>query len=293
MVEPRKLPVVAIVLASASLVVAIVAVGIIATRDPAKPTEPAAKVVDAEKPDAAALSFVDVSADAREIVRAATAGTDDAKLRKTLGLEPGDAIVSVNGRKVSRPTVLRSVVMDASIEKSTALYVEVERAGKPVLVRWRVSGDLYDAFFDTSTAGLVPPPPPAVDPYAVPRPVQTDDDVLLAKIDQIDDEHVEVPREVVDAVLANPMAYSKGARVVPSIKDGKPNGMKLYAIRPNSLYAKLGLKNGDTLKTINGFDMTSADRALEVYTKLRDATSLELEIDRRGVPITVNIKITK
>ena len=48
------------------------------------------------------------------------------------------------------------------------------------------------------------------------------------------------------------------------------------------MYSKLGLQNGDTLQSINGFELTSADKALEVYTKLREATSLEVEITRRG-----------
>ncbi|HEX7704779.1 MAG TPA: hypothetical protein VF403_28760, partial [Kofleriaceae bacterium] len=65
-------------------------------------------------------------------------------------------------------------------------------------------------------------------------------------------------------------------------KDGKPDGFKLYAIRPSSVYAKLGLQNGDTLQSINGFDLTSADKALEVYTKLREATSLQVSVTRRG-----------
>jgi general secretion pathway protein C len=69
---------------------------------------------------------------------------------------------------------------------------------------------------------------------------------------------------------------------VPAVKDGKPDGFKLYAIRPSSVYSKLGLQNGDTLQSINGFDLTSADKALEVYTKLREATSLQVTVTRRG-----------
>ena len=87
------------------------------------------------------------------------------------------------------------------------------------------------------------------------------------------------------------MGVAKGARVVPSVQNGKPNGFKLYAIRPNSAYAKLGLTNGDTLSSINGFELTSADKALEVYTKLREATRLSVEITRRGKPMTLNYSI--
>jgi general secretion pathway protein C len=103
-----------------------------------------------------------------------------------------------------------------------------------------------------------------------------------AGVKKIDDNHYEIDKDLVAKVLANPMGVAKGARVVPAVKDGKPDGFKLYAIRPNSVYAKLGLQNGDTLQSINGFDLTSADKALEVYTKLREATSLQVSVTRRG-----------
>jgi len=121
---------------------------------------------------------------------------------------------------------------------------------------------------------------------AEPPPSDGSGDDLQASIDngikKIDDNTYEIDKALVDKVLANPMGVAKGARVVPAVKNGKPDGFKLYAIRPSSVYSKLGLQNGDTLQSINGFDLTSADKALEVYTKLREATSLEVEITRRG-----------
>ena len=121
---------------------------------------------------------------------------------------------------------------------------------------------------------------------AVAEPGEGSGDELQASIDagikKIDDNNYEIDKSLVDKVLANPMAVAKGARVVPAVKNGKPDGFKLYAIRPSSVYAKLGLQNGDTLQSINGFDLTSADKALEVYTKLREATSLEVDVTRRG-----------
>ena len=60
-------------------------------------------------------------------------------------------------------------------------------------------------------------------------------------IKKIDDNNYEIDKALVDKVLANPMAVAKGARVVPAVKNGKPDGFKLYAIRPCSVYAKLGL----------------------------------------------------
>jgi general secretion pathway protein C len=122
-----------------------------------------------------------------------------------------------------------------------------------------------------------------------------DGDDLQASIDsgikKIDDTTYEIDKSLVDKVLANPMGVAKGARVVPAVQNGKPNGFKLYAIRPSSVYAKLGLTNGDTLSAINGMELTTADKALEVYTKLREATQLEVEIQRRGKPMTLKYSI--
>ena len=138
--------------------------------------------------------------------------------------------------------------------------------------------------------------PPATPVAAVEPPQPTGDgDEMQASIDsgikKIDDSTYEIDKSLVDKVLANPMAVAKGARIVPAVKNGKPDGFKLYAIRPSSVYAKLGLTNGDTLQSINGFEMTSADKALEVYTKLREATSLEVEVTRRGKPVTLKYTI--
>jgi general secretion pathway protein C len=112
-----------------------------------------------------------------------------------------------------------------------------------------------------------------------------------SSIKKIDDTHYEIDKKLIDQVLANPMGAAKGARVVPAVKNGKPDGFKLYAIRPSSVYAKIGLSNGDTLEAINGFDLTSADKALEVYTKVREATSLQVSITRRGKDLTLNYTI--
>jgi general secretion pathway protein C len=142
--------------------------------------------------------------------------------------------------------------------------------------------------------GAQAPVPPT--PVAVETPAgEGSGDDLQASIDngvkKIDDNNYEIDKSLVQKALANPMALAKGARVVPAVKNGKPDGFKLYAIRPSSVYSKLGLTNGDTLQSINGFELTSADKALEVYTKLREATQLEVEITRRGKPMTLKYSI--
>jgi general secretion pathway protein C len=82
-------------------------------------------------------------------------------------------------------------------------------------------------------------------------------------------------------------------RVVPSIKNGQADGFKLYAIRPSSMFARLGFVNGDTVHAVNGLALTSLDKALEVYAKLKDAKSVQFDITRRGQPVELDIQIIK
>lgn len=140
-------------------------------------------------------------------------------------------------------------------------------------------------------------PPPTTQPAVVaenPPPTGEGDD-LTAAIDQgikkIDETTYEIDRSLVEKVLANPMAVAKGARVMPSSKNGEPNGFKLYAVRPSSVYAKLGFANGDTLHAINGMELNSMDKAMEVYSKVRDARSLQVNVTRRGKPVTLSYTI--
>jgi len=151
----------------------------------------------------------------------------------------------------------------------------------------------------TERIGLLGEPPPTTPPPAVAvaapaQPADPDDELaqaVAAGVKKIDDSNYEISRSLVDKVLSNPMAVAKGARVVPSVKDGKANGFKLYAIRPGSVYAQIGLANGDTIHAINGFDLTSPDKALEVYTKVKEATSLTVAVTRRGKEQVINYTI--
>jgi general secretion pathway protein C len=154
------------------------------------------------------------------------------------------------------------------------LFIEVERDGRAVVVRVALDGDLGAAVAKRS-------PPPAADP----------DPPTFAGVTRIDDTHSEIERAVIDRILADPMSHTRGARVLPSVRNGLVDGIKLYAISPHSIYAAVGFSNGDTVQRINGMALESMDRALEIYTQLRDATRLELDVMRRGKPVTMVITI--
>lgn len=99
---------------------------------------------------------------------------------------------------------------------------------------------------------------------------------------KVSDTDYEVDRKEVDDALSNLSQVATQARIVPSFKNGKPNGFKLFSIKPNSIFSRIGLQNGDVIQAVNGYTINSPDKALELYQKLRDASSLSIELQRRG-----------
>jgi general secretion pathway protein C len=103
--------------------------------------------------------------------------------------------------------------------------------------------------------------------------------------------HCDVERAFVERVVNQLSSLATCARIVPSIVDGRPLGFKLYAIRPGSLYARLLLRNGDRIETINGMDLSSPDKALETYARLRAADHFVVGLSRRGEALNLDYTI--
>lgn len=306
----RQIQLFAVGFAIAALVTAVVAVVVVVRRSdgvPAvhddKPSErrvPATEIVKLKR------DAIDVVVDAGDIKGVKVT---DSAVRTALGLAEGDVITAISGRPIKRQYDVQDAIFGVSMLSATTIFVDVIHDQKPTLQRWLVDGDLSKARRASIDAalgrygGITPPPPPPADILGsgssgtsiyggLVGSSDPDTDQLIAAIKKIDDTHVEVSRSAVDKVLANPMAIAKGARVVPAIKNGQPDGFKLYAIRPSSAYAALGFMNGDTIQAINGAALSDAKAALDIYTKLRSAKELQFDIMRRGQPMMLTITIT-
>ncbi len=63
------------------------------------------------------------------------------------------------------------------------------------------------------------------------------------------------------------------ARLVPNFRDGQTVGFRLYAVRPGSLVARLGIANGDTLLAVNDEPLTSVERLSQAMMRAKEASS--------------------
>ena len=135
--------------------------------------------------------------------------------------------------------------------------------------------DGVNEYIDASGPGAASlyPPIPGV------APVQRGE---AGGVRQLSERQYVMARSELNGAITNLPDLATKARIVPSFKNGVADGFKLFSIVPDSLYAKIGIQNGDVIRRINGYEMSSPDKALEIYQKLRDASRIEVEIERRG-----------
>ena len=184
-------------------------------------------------------------------------------------------------------------VQDSATNKSTTYMVGDELQGAKVMEIERerviINNNGRKEFIDGEAgSGQAPPVTAAVAPPAAAPTADTAGEGIR----QLAENNYEVDRTEIDKTLNDLNEVAMQARIVPAFKDGKAQGFKLFSIRPNSLYSKIGVQNGDVIKRINGFEMNSPEKALEVYTKMKDANRIDIEIERNGSVVrkTYNVR---
>ena len=65
----------------------------------------------------------------------------------------------------------------------------------------------------------------------------------------------------------------------------------MFSIRPASLFAKIGIRNGDVIKEVNGLVLNGVDQAYQAMTKLQGASSISVNIMRGNNPVTLAYEI--
>jgi general secretion pathway protein C len=190
------------------------------------------------------------------------------------------AIIRDTEEKSAGPYGVNSKIRDATITS-----IEESRVYLLIGANRREYMDLLDR--------ASPPPTPGVAPAPIAATTSTDPTMAALEkgIKKTGEHTYEVQRGTVDSLLGNMSMLSRAARIVPEIRDGKAAGFRLFSIRPDGPFAMIGLQNGDVISAINGLEMTSPDKALEVYTKLRSASHLSVALERNGVKITKEYNI--
>lgn len=104
-------------------------------------------------------------------------------------------------------------------------------------------------------------------------------------------QRVSLRREMITESMQDISKLMTEIAVRPYTENGQSAGLALSNIKPNSIFRRMGLRNGDILQGIDGQEIESVDDALKLYQNLQNAESVEVQLKRRGQDRTINYNI--
>ena len=121
------------------------------------------------------------------------------------------------------------------------------------------------------------------------RPAQTAP--LEESSGEIEEVTIPIAKDVLQSSMNDLNDLMTQVRVRPYFRRGKPEGLIVSQIKSGSVFAKLGLMNGDIIANVNGKQMSSPEEAFQFYNSLKSGKAVSIEITRRGKKKMLNYDI--
>jgi general secretion pathway protein C len=111
-------------------------------------------------------------------------------------------------------------------------------------------------------------------------------------VSQLSESQYAVSKRYLDSQLASMNQLLTDVRAVPNLeKGGATDGFKVFAIRKGSLFDKIGLQNNDVVKRINGIELDSAEKGLELFQVLKNETAFNVDLMRKSQKTTMRFTV--
>jgi len=213
---------------------------------------------------------------------------DEYSVYKELSLTKYDGVTQINGvDTTSRRSIRRVLAGQASAKEFT---ITVKRLNDPMTIRYQVVENTADKkALTTAVEEWRGHSKSKYDPFAKYKPTapKTPTTSLLGapklNVKKLSTNTYELSYLEMKGFWTNPLVHARGARIVPSVRSGKTDGFKLFAIRPNTAWSALGFKNGDTIQVVNSVVMDSAMKMLGIgKTITAGLKTMTIQIRRRG-----------
>ncbi|HYV57698.1 MAG TPA: type II secretion system protein GspC [Candidatus Nitrosopolaris sp.] len=136
----------------------------------------------------------------------------------------------------------------------------------------------------TQAAGSGDAPPGDAE---APSTVATDHPVRDDRIRRTSENAFVVDRRELDGAADNMSALLTQASAIAELRDGRPAGFRLFQIRADSLFTKLGLKDGDVVQRVNGRAIADPAALLAFLARLKTEPRVALDIVRGDAPRTL------
>jgi general secretion pathway protein C len=226
------------------------------------------------------------------------------------------ASLKLVGTVVGPPERTYAVIEDLSSKRQDLYRLgDIVREAKVVEVtRNRVvleSGGRREELFSFEKSDAVPPPSEAVGrpasgprrpPFALeaprpeppPNPAQEqgeEQEAAESEVERVSENTWRVNRDDLMEQLDNFGQMMREARLTPHFTGGQPDGFMVTSLPSNSFLERMGLRNGDILKGVNGQKFGSLDEFFQAYQQLQSEPTLQIEVERNNRTETLTYEI--
>lgn len=114
---------------------------------------------------------------------------------------------------------------------------------------------------------------------------------LDAGITSLGGDNYRVSRELITRAMLDASSVVRGTKFLPQAGEKRSNGVKIQGLNNKAALHKLGVRNNDILRSLNGIDLSTPDGMLGAYALLKQESTLTLAITRGGASKTLSYRL--
>jgi general secretion pathway protein C len=104
-------------------------------------------------------------------------------------------------------------------------------------------------------------------------------------------QRISLRRSYLEQSMQDMASLMTQVKIQPHMEDGVPAGLALSSIKPNSIFRRMGLRNGDVIVGVDGSEISTVDDALKMVDSLKSSSNLSLQLKRRGREKNIEYRI--
>jgi general secretion pathway protein C len=206
------------------------------------------------------------------------------------------AVIEDVGAKRQELYRLGDLIQEAKVVEIARNRVVLDNRGRRQELLSFEKADPQPAVSDPVTRLASPPrrPLPAQEPRETEpaqEPAPENDNDMEVEIERVSENMWRLSRDDLVEQLDNLGQLMTDARLTPHFKAGQADGFMITNLPRDSLLARLGLRNGDIMKGVNGQRFGSLEEVLQIYQQLQSEPMLQIEIERGNRAETLNYEI--
>jgi general secretion pathway protein C len=93
---------------------------------------------------------------------------------------------------------------------------------------------------------------------------------------------IKLKGDQIEKAMENLGELMEQATLRPHIENGQSAGISITGIKPNAIFRKMRLRNGDIITGVNGNTIDSVEDAVKFVEQLSSGSDIQLQIKRRG-----------